>query len=306
MSMCAFRLHLICTVSLVFPSTAHHCYRYSALTHLFRPFLHSCPTVEFYQQPDRIPDDIIQRQAPILALVGDIGLAFTETLRYFLHQQADRFEHVLFLAGNHEFYNHGEQKRSVQEQLAWLQSVCDEKPNLHLLERQAVEIRGVLILGTTLWSYVPNTLASKAEGSMNDYHLSYIDDGNKNLHKMTAAFTNEWHRTSVAWLQQEIDQAATRAQPVVVLTHHTPSLKGTSDPRYEGSDLSHCFSTDLQHLLKDPVKVWACGHTHYNFQQHVDNGTKLVSNQRGYPGQERLDYDEEGLVIRVSPPKPTT
>ena len=263
-------------------------------------------TVEFYNTPDRIPDGIIERRAPILALAGDVGLAFTDTLRFFLHQQADRFEQVLFLAGNHEFYNKGGTPHTIDEQLEWLRQVCDEKDNLHFLERQAVEIGGVLILGTTLWSFVPESLEELAESSMNDYHLSYVQHKNGNRYKMTAAFTNQWHKESLSWLQEMIRQAEEQQQPVVVLTHHTPSLQGTSNPRYDGSYLSHCFSTDLLYLLKDPVKFWACGHTHYNFQQRFANGTKLISNQRGYPGQERIDYDEEGLVISVPVPNKST
>lgn len=287
--------------------------------HFFTQYGYAITIVEFYDSPDRIPADIIQRRAPILALLGDIGLAYTDTLRAFLHRQADAFEHVLFLAGNHEFYNRRNNKYyTVQEQLAWIKAICEERPNLHFMERQVVEIGGVWILGTTLWSHIPPHLEVKAAQSMNDYHLSYMaaeepEEGSRVV-QMTPAFTNAWHATSVAWLEAQLDRAAATNTQVVVLTHHTPSFQGTSNPRYDGSDLSHCFSTDLTYLLrKEPVLVWACGHTHYNFRQSIDdddnnnyNKTKtkqprlLVSNQRGYPGQDKMDYDNEGYVIRLS------
>ena len=60
---------------------------------------------EFYGCFENIPDDIIVPKAPVLALLGDIGLAKTESLEKFLLLQATRFEHVLFVAGNHEYYN---------------------------------------------------------------------------------------------------------------------------------------------------------------------------------------------------------
>lgn len=66
-----------------------------------------------------------------------------------------------------------------------------------------------------------------------------------------------------------------------MLTHHTPSLKGSSAPAYEGSTLSHAFSTNLQHLMGGNVALWACGHTHYTFDM-VIKGSNIVSNQLGY------------------------
>jgi len=106
--------------------------------------------IEFYNnESDNIPDDIIIPKAPILALLGDIGLACDEQLKEFLYAQAHRFETVLFVAGNHEFYNH-QSTHTVEEQLEWMKRVCSEKENLHLLEKQAMDINGVRILGTTL------------------------------------------------------------------------------------------------------------------------------------------------------------
>ena len=61
---------------------------------------------KFYQCMKSIPEDIILLNAPVLALLGDIGLAHTTLLpRDFLFQQLDHFEHLLYLTGNHEFYN---------------------------------------------------------------------------------------------------------------------------------------------------------------------------------------------------------
>jgi len=281
--------------------------------------------VEFYESLDQIPiNNIIEPQAPILALLGDVGLAFSDHLRYFLHQQADRFEHVLYLAGNHEFYNHGRKTDSengegpyyytVSEQLAWLRQVCQEKPNLYFMEQTTVHIGHVRILGTTLWSHVPDHTSHQAEQYLNDYHLSYVDDTMNGIRKIQTRDTNQWHRESVAWLEGEIDRAQQQQdsyQPVVVLTHHTPSMEGTSNPKYDGNQLSHCFSTNLTRLVLQPaVRVWACGHTHFNFhmqlrsdQNNKNNttGTRLLSNQRGYPGGTQLDsFDPNGYIIDLA------
>ena len=46
----------------------------------------------------------LEQWAPVLVLAGDIGTADSPTLQAFLAWAASRFELVLFLAGNHEYY----------------------------------------------------------------------------------------------------------------------------------------------------------------------------------------------------------
>lgn len=133
---------------------------------------------------DDIPDDIIIPNAPVLALLGDVGSAGSLYYQQFLYKQTERFQHVIFLAGNHEYYNQRikiikrqNDRASVKsvnndelpplmttdEQQKWMRDVANSKPNLHFLERDGLEINGVVILGTTLWSWIPEHLVEQAE-----------------------------------------------------------------------------------------------------------------------------------------------
>ena len=289
--------------------------------------------LEFFHRYDSIPDDIIIPNAPILALLGDVGLAKTDLLKRFLHLQAERFEHVLVLSGNHEYYNSENTQYTVSEQFTWLQEVCSEKN--HFLERTTVEINNVAILGTTLWSRIPRGSAKRAQMSMNDYHQSYtksdttlaVNDRTPKwledqiemsmnawyeskassaaekyqLHlRLTVKDTNYQFQKSLTWLEAQIEKYSCENKSIIVLTHHAPITEGVSNPVYKDSELNCCFSTNLSHLLKHPVKYWACGHTHWNFDMVFDNGnTRLVSNQRGYPGRDHSGYDNEGLILTV-------
>jgi hypothetical protein len=202
--------------------------------------------LEFYAGHEFPPDDdIIVPSAERLALIGDIGLAFDANLASFLHRQADRFVEVFYVAGNHEFYNHGRQEHSVVEQLEWIRNVCSQRANLHFLEQSVLERQGVRILATSLWSHVPIEFANEAANFLNDYQLSFVVDGKGDglRRKLRPSDTNQWHAANVAWLQKEIE-GAPRNQSILVLTHHTPMLLGTSNPRYEGNPMTHCFSTD--------------------------------------------------------------
>ena len=90
--------------------------------------------------------------------------------------------------------------------------------------------------------------------------------------------SNAHHEADVAWLQAEIALAEADGCKLVVVTHHAPSLRGTSHPRNSGGPLNCAFATDLDHLVaREGVAAWIFGHTHFSCTYG-----KLASNQRGY------------------------
>jgi len=86
-----------------------------------------------------------------------------------------------------------------------------------------------LVLGTTLWSHIPNAAVAQVEAAMNDYNISFVAPNQKvRAHHTMAEFQKSCH-----WLKTDMDR--NRQQPVVILTHHPPCTKGTSHARYENS-----------------------------------------------------------------------
>eukprot|EP00961_Rhodomonas_salina_P282238 3813531-Rhodomonas_salina.1 len=97
-------------------------------------------------------DNIVVPSAPILILLGDIGIPTNALYREFLLHQAGRFEAVLVLTGNHEFYDCGQKAPPPREGQTWseaaaewgmrprnsthdmevkIQQICDEHERLH-------------------------------------------------------------------------------------------------------------------------------------------------------------------------------
>lgn len=279
--------------------------------------------LEFYGNTlSKVPKDIIVPHSPetILALVGDIGLSYTDVLKQFLYQQADRFRHVIFIAGNHEYYHGNGKRHSVGQQNSWLEEVCDQRPNLHFLEQDELEIDGVVFLGTTLWSQVPDHAVDDVQDSLSDYHYSYIDQNSlrmcdagrifkKGLTPMRVSDTNHFFEESFSWLVHQVERH--KDKPIVVLTHHCPSRTGTSHPMYEhaGNLMGHAFATDIldsfipSNSSSSPIKAWACGHTHYNFDFVTESGIRVISNQKGYPDRptkKSFAYRPVGIVLHIS------
>merc|ERR1711907_568589 len=136
--------------------------------------------------------------------------------------------------------------------------------------------------------------------------------------QFSASEYNELWERDAAWLEQAIAaEASGRQRPIAVLTHHVPTFDGSSHPSHGRPDLDgrsinlvgHAFSTDMESMFGGSVKLWCYGHTHFN-NDHYVGGTRLVSNQLGYPQKWVEHYDPRFVIemeawsIQESPESP--
>ena len=84
-------------------------------------------------------------QADVTVLAGDILTGHQTIERAASIWPADH--PVVVVAGNHEFYGW-----VYQDALEKMRETAARYPNIHFLENDAVEIKGVVFLGCTLWS----------------------------------------------------------------------------------------------------------------------------------------------------------
>jgi len=106
--------------------------------------------------------------------------------------------------------------------------------------------------------------------------------------------TNAWHDQSLLHITHQIRESMLNAEKnCLILTHHTPSMLGTSEAQYEGpiqNAMNHAFSTSLEYLFRNfgrennsNIHTWCFGHTHFTSKQ-TQHGTIVMSNQLGYRG----------------------
>mmetsp|Transcript_11919 Transcript_11919/g.19400 ORF Transcript_11919/g.19400 Transcript_11919/m.19400 type:complete len:343 (-) Transcript_11919:3169-4197(-) len=275
--------------------------------------------IEFFED-DYSSDDnywdnkhLLDPSCDILALLGDIGVVTSPQKRAqyqsFLGWCCEKFTYVLVLTGNHEYYNLDNTSTTIEEVDHFIDNMQDVLPNLIFMNQRNVVLGGVRILGTTLWSSIPNKAAAKeVEDFLNDYQLIFKQGPGVCEKRLRASDSNSLHEEQLKWLTESLTAAQGKEPnvPVVVLTHHTPSMTGTSDPRYEQVPLPigyrNCgFSSPLDHLLVEypVIRCWCYGHTHYNNEQTTSSGARLISNQRGYDGSLSLGY-KANLVVDVT------
>ena len=205
------------------------------------------------------------------------------------------FPEVLYLPGNHEFYNANYD--------ALIEVFRRPRPGVVALDQSVLSwtpVTGpsVRLLGCTLWSDFALHGSSKigfhmeqARLQMNDYRLI-----RRNGRLLTPADTAEIFEQSVAWLDHELSKPWDGR--TVIVTHNAPHPDCVEE-RYRGSAISPAFVSDLSWLMrKHRIDLWCFGHTHGNCDFMTEEGCRIVSNQMGYPGEGVLGFRPE-LAIEI-------
>lgn len=204
------------------------------------------------------------------------------TLLSFLVQCSRQFKHVIYVAGNHEFYGcfFDHKLESIKVAIDSMVVNGDIDNNIHALADDAVVIDGVKFVGSTLWTdmkvnqYGLEMMKHSAKFAMADYHYIYDDQGRPIAPDATIIA----HDRSV----QFIDNALNCDMPCVLITHHGISERSIAD-HYQGNSINGAFVSDLDYLLLEREPVLAVhGHVHWGFDYYIGS-TRVIVNPRGYP-----------------------
>ena len=209
--------------------------------------------------------------------------------RDFLKRCSFQFPHVIYIAGNHEFY-HGRWKASLDH----LREECAKFTNVYFLENDTKVINDVTFIGATLWTDCnkgdPLTLHALHD-MMNDYRIIRNDE--LGFTKLRPAHTMHRHQQTLSYLKAVLPDMKDRK--VVFVGHHTPSHQSIHE-KYRGQDLMNGgYHSELSEFILDhpEIVLWTHGHTHEPFDYMIGT-TRIVCNPRGYSG-----HDEHADVFEL-------
>jgi predicted phosphodiesterase len=208
-----------------------------------------------------------------------------QRFRDFLKRCSFQFPHVIYIAGNHEFYN-GKWVKGLE----YLRNECVKFPNVHFLERDTVKIDDVTFVGGTLWTdmnkHDPLTLHAVRD-MMNDFRI--IKNDAKGFTNLKPADTAVRHRETLDFIRTVI--AERHDEKFVVVGHHSPSFQSVHEHYKHETLMNGAYHSELSEFILDhpQIKLWTHGHTHHPFDYAIGE-TRVVCNPRGY---ENDGYSED-------------
>jgi Icc-related predicted phosphoesterase len=214
--------------------------------------------------------------ADVLILAGDIT---TNANMHWINEQAKKFEAVIFVPGNHEYY-----RGSLDATLVKMRDRA--APNVHVLNNEVVEVKGQRFVGSTMWTNVNNydpNIALRVMNSLNDFQYIRFGGADGYANKFSIFLWQELNRTAISFLRINVRPGD------VVITHHAPHKKTDIERYGVNNPINHLYGSDLTELiyLTQPV-VWHHGHLHESFDFNVEN-TKILANPRGYANHNKYE-----------------
>ena len=208
-----------------------------------------------------------------------------QRFRDFFKRCSFQFPHVIYIMGNHEFYN-----GKFYAGIDYMREECAKYPNVYMLEQDMKIIDDVVFVGGTLWTNMnkrdPLTMHA-IEGMMNDFRI--IRNDARNYAPMSALDVAIRHDKTLAYIEHIVHEH--RNKKCVVVGHHSPSFQ-SCHPMYGNDTLMNGgYHSDLSEFIMDhpQIKLWTHGHTHHPFD-YVIGETRIVCNPRGY---ENDGYSEQ-------------
>lgn len=212
-------------------------------------------------------------EAPILVVAGDLGSALTLPLN--LNILCERWEHVVYVTGNHEY---GEIGIGLHDLMQLAQRKLH---NLHWLNNSSVTLEGQHFVGGTLW-YRDTPMNHVYAKAMWDFE--YIPDFRSWVYKE--------NQKCIEALEELVTPQS------IVVTHHLPCARSIA-PHFAGQPLNLFFLCDLEGFILDAKpRLWIHGHTHTSFDYQVAD-TRVICNPFGYAFQLNYQFNDR-LVVDLS------
>lgn len=226
------------------------------------------------KNPHRILNTIVpempEDNETVLVVAGDLGLSKYDLWIQILGMLSSRFKAVIFVFGNHFYYNNNvfDEEFEIEDDL------------VYLLEDSHVTIDGVNFVGATLWTDFNNKNSLDmymAQQHMNDYHII------KNLDNTVLTPEQTYNRFKISKKYIFDFLKAHKDEKNIVVTHHGCSYKSI-DQGYVNDVLNYAYITDLsEEILDTKPLLWIHGHIHAS-SDYMIGDTRVICNPYGYLG----------------------
>jgi predicted phosphodiesterase len=214
----------------------------------------------------------------------------------FFEYECAKYEKVFYVLGNHEHY-HSHFHKTKNELKELLNGY-----NITILENECEEYKGVLFIGSTLWTDCnrgdPMTTMT-LKHSMQDYKaITYHNKAMDVYHKLSPEHTAEVHLRSKEYIFKIVE--LNKDKPIVVITHHAPSFTSVNEKYAHDKEMNGGYASELSDIILDcpQIKLWCHGHMHDPVDYMIGE-TRVLSNPKGYEGHEWTGDFNPNLTIEL-------
>lgn len=245
---------------------------------------------DLYVELGGLQEDLQIPPADVCICAGNV---MTGELRESVRWLGDRISHympVIMVPGNREYY-----RGSLDEGFVLGVELATKYPNLHVLDKDSVDLRGVRFVGATLWTdfdlFSDRRNSMKIAGThVEDFRR--IELSRHPRRRLSPRKSAGMHLQA----KQKISEILHRGYhgPTVVITHHAPHQSLLA-----ADALSPAHASVLDDIMERfQPNLWVHGHLPNRCDYYV-NRTRVLSNPRGHLPDLLAPRFDPSLLIEV-------
>lgn len=255
--------------------------------------------------PISVPVSDGERDA-VLVLAGDVCcMSKRSTFHGFFQGVSARFRRVLFVPGNHEYWDGSlsEAPFKFRNLLQLDDSDLGVPPSkVDVLNRRRVDIDGVAFIGATWWTSFRNAnplIMNAASYRMNDYAEIRCGGDSGYARRLSAEDVLNCHLQDNEFIFSEIESAKRDGMRVVVITHHAPSSMSIHERYRNDGEMNEFYVNHSEYRIEaTKPNLWIHGHVHSRFDYLIGD-TRVVCNPRGYSSLEDCTRFDPTFEIEI-------
>jgi len=224
---------------------------------------------------------------------------YIHTKRYeeFFERISLEFKHIIYVAGNHEFYD-GKWNKSLTD----IQEFLINYSNVHFLEQSYVDLEDIVFIGGTTWTDMnkgdPITLHAITDkyNGLHDYQCVRNDAAG--YRKLSAMDTVIRHKETLKYFKEITEKFADRK--IVIVMHHAPHQKSIHPMYADQYIMNGAYATDLSEFILDhpQIKLITHGHMHNSSDYYIGDA-RVICNPRGYTPDNLNNEFDEYLTVEI-------
>ena len=205
---------------------------------------------------------------------------------------------IIVVAGNGEYVD-----RELNESRRQYRAAVDSVPDAVFLDDDAIVLpSGLRVIGSTLWSHVPDDEIDNYSQQLAAAGLTGVDNIRLDGHPLTVRDTNELHGQARSFLARQLSSlTAAERDETIVCTHFWPTLRPWLDsPDNPESQWLYMTGSDMDELIAGcGPKLWLCGHAHSTHQVTIGT-TRICANPRAGDGTGNINPEfQESYVVEL-------
>lgn len=231
--------------------------------------------------------NLTKKDADIVVLSGDIGNKF-QAMKV-IEKLLEKGIIVVYVLGNHEFYNINNQVKTIQEIIDGWKKRQDKHQNLYVLHNESVIINNIKFIGSTAWSKLTPEQFTKEEvdtvlyesSDFNKIMMSKLMKGYRIIrgYPITIEDYQQMHKTAIDYIYSEINKPFCGKK--ILITHQPLTLEGQKK-ELKDSFIAQLYGSNYDDMITDSdLDFYFYGHIHES-TDIIKKGVHYICNPYGY------------------------